>query len=125
MRIYIVDKEFIVIRTLKALLCDLGHDVVSFNSVDTLLQNQKKENGFVDVIIIDLNIPKDEGIRIISKIHKKYPRTDIVIMSSILPFQEAILYGVFSYLKKPIHFDELELILARISEKSENPFKNG
>ncbi len=71
----------------------------------------------MDVIIIDLDIPKDDAIRTISKIHRKYPKTEIVIMSSILPFRKAILYGVFSYLKKPIHFDELELILARISER--------
>ena len=117
MRIYIIDEEFIVTRTLKTFLYCLGHDVVSFNSVDSLLQDKNKGNGLVEVIIIDLNIPKDDGIRIISKLHKKYPRTDIVVMSSILPFQKAIIYGVFSYLKKPIHFDELELILARISER--------
>ena len=117
MRIYLIDNELIVIKTIYSFLKDLGYDVVSFTSISEFLSVQKGEDGFVDVIIVDLKMPKENGIKITSEIHKKYPNTDIIVMSSILPFQKAFSYSVYSYLKKPIHFDELELILARLSER--------
>jgi len=117
MRIYIIDDEFIVTKTLQGFLSDLGHDVASFNSLSEFMNNGKEENGPVDVIIVDLKMPKENSIRIIKEIHRRYPVTDIVVMSSILPVQEAILNSVYSYLKKPVHLDELELILARMSER--------
>ena len=117
MRIYLIDDELIVIKTIHGFLKDLGHEVVSFNSISEFLRAQPRDNGSVDVIIVDLKMPKKDGVRIVSEIHKKYLYTDIIVMSSILPFQKAFSYSVFSYLKKPIHFDELELILARLSER--------
>lgn len=118
MRIYLADAELIVTKTLKGFLDDLGHDVLTFNSISELLRNNE-ENG-ADIIIIDLNMPCEESIKTISEIHRIYPETDIVIMSSILPTQEAIKHGVYSYLNKPVRFGELELILARLSERHIN-----
>ena len=117
MRIYLIDDELIVIKTLQGFLKDLGHEVVPFNSVSEFLGNHKEDHAPVDVIIVDLKMPKNDGVRTICEINKKYPNTDIVVMSSILPFHEAISHSVYSYLKKPIHFDELELILAHVSER--------
>ncbi|MGA1842115.1 MAG: response regulator [bacterium] len=120
MRIYLIDNELIVTKTIHSFLKDLGYDVVSFNSISEFLSTKKSEDVFVDVIIVDLKMPKENGIKIIAEIHKKYPNADIIVMSSILPFHKAFSYSVYSYLKKPIHFDELELILARISERHRN-----
>ena len=116
MRIYLADAELIVTKTLKGFLNDLGHEVLAFNSISELLRKREK-TGFADLIIIDLNMPCEASIRTISEIHRRYPTTDIVIMSSILPTQEAIKHGVYSYLNKPVRFGELELILARVSER--------
>lgn len=117
MRIYLIDDELIVIKTIHGFLKDLGYDVVSFNSISEFLSIKRRENGFVGVIIVDLKMPKEDGVKIIGEIHKKYPNAAIIVMSSILPFQKAFSYSVYSYLRKPIHFDELELILARVSER--------
>ena len=116
MLIYLADAELIVTKTLKGFLKDLGHEVLAFNSISGLLKNHE-ENTFADLIIMDLKMTCEESIRTISEIHSKYPTADIVIMSSILPTQEAIKHGVYSYLNKPVRFRELELILARVSER--------
>ena len=117
MKIYLIDDELIVIKTIQGFLRDLGNDVTSFNSITEFLGNGVCNAAPADVIIVDLKMPREDAVRIISEIHTRYPNTDIVVMSSILPFHEAISHSVYSYLKKPIHFDELELILARISER--------
>ena len=119
MRIYIIDEEFIVTKTLQGFLNDLGHEVVSCNSLAEFLGYHNGDNGSADVIIVDLKMPKENAIRIVSEIHRRYPDSEIVVMSSILPFKEAISNNVYSYLKKPVHLDELELILARMSERHE------
>ncbi|MGA1843723.1 MAG: response regulator [bacterium] len=128
MRIYLIDNELIVTKTLQGFLKDLGHDVVPFNSIAEFLNNRIKVNGGnggIDVIIVDLNMPKQDGIRLINEIHRKCPHSDIIVMSCILPFHEAITHSVYSYLKKPIYFDELELVLARLSERhNENHNEN-
>ena len=124
MRIYLIDDELIVTKTLQDFLKDLGYDVIPFNSIGEFLNNRIKANGGKDVIIVDLNMPKRDGIRLINEIHRKCPQSDIIVMSCILPFQEAITHSVYSYLKKPIYFDELELVLARLSERhNENKFQ--
>ena len=123
MQIYLIDNELIVLKTLQRFLNDLGHDVDSFKSVSEFLNKKIQMNGNIDVIIVDLKMPKQDGIRMIRTIHDKCPNSDVIVMSSILPFQEAILHGVYSYLQKPIYFDELELILARIAEKQNNTQK--
>lgn len=116
MRIYLIDDRFIVIKTLKDFLSDLGHTVVCFNSISEFLKNQEKENSTADLIIVYICMPKEDGIKKINQIHKKYPNTAIVVMSFILPFQEAIAHGVYSCLEQPVKFAELELILAQISK---------
>jgi len=117
MLIYLIDNELIVTKTLQGFLKDLGHEVIPFNSIGEFLNNQIKVNGGIDVIIVDLYMPKQEGIRLISEIHRKCPHSDIIVMSCILPFHVAITHSVYSYLKKPIYFDELELVLAHVSER--------
>jgi len=123
MRIYLIDNELIVLKTLQRFLNDLGHDVVTYNSISEFLNHKIHMNGNNNVIIVDLKMPKQDGIRMIQQIHCQYPNTDVIVMSSVLPFQEAILHGVFSYLQKPIYFDELELILARVAERQNNTQK--
>ena len=117
MRIYLIDNEYIVIKTVTNFLKNLGHEIVPFSSTSELFDHQIKKNSQMDVIIIDLKVSKEIGLKTIRKIHEKYPYTDIIIMSSILPFQEAFSYRVYAYLKKPIHFDELVLILSRLAER--------
>ncbi len=117
MDIYIIDDELIITRTFESFLGDLGHKVISFNTVSDFLGFQRKKNDSENLIIVDLNMPQDMAIKMVSKIHKKFPNTPILVMSSILPSEEAISNGVYSYLKKPISFAEIELILARVSEK--------
>ena len=117
MNIYLIDNEMIVLKTLQRFLNDLGYDVYTFNSISEFLNDQIHMNG---IIIVDLKMPKQDGISMIQQIHCQYPNTDVIVMSSILPFQEAILHGVYSYLQKPIYFDELELILARVAERQNN-----
>jgi two-component system, NtrC family, response regulator HydG len=116
--IYIIDNEQIVIKTLQGFLIDLGHKVVTFNSPLHLINTKEKNSNPVDLILIGLNLPNDEGVILIQAIRKMYPDTAIVIMTGygpVLPHEDALAYGILSYLTKPVRLGELELLLERLS----------
>lgn len=126
-RIYLVDEELIVLKTLQGFLRDLGYRVRSFFSVGELMACPQNEIHPVNVILMDLNLPEEDSVKVIRDIHQRYPETDIVIMtghSPLLPVKEALSNGVYGYLNKPIRLGELELMLIRVTEgrsKSRSP----
>ena len=120
MRIYLFDDEPIITITLQDFLSDLGHEVVSFGSTYELLDHLEKSPEPVDLIISDLHVPNGNGITLIREVHKRYPDISIMIIMGhdgpTLSTNEAISYGVYTYLHKPIRLSELELLLVRLSE---------
>jgi len=118
-RIYLVDEELIVLKTLQGFLSDLGYKVRSFFSAGELMAYPKNEVQPVNVIVMDLNLPEEDSVKVIRDLHQRYPETDIVIMtghSPLLPVTEALSNGVYGYLTKPIRLGELELMLIRLTE---------
>jgi len=119
MHVYIVEQNNLVKKTLEDFLKQLKHEISSFDSIDSLLYKNNENHEKPDLILVNLDLPQKEAVFHVRKIHTKYPDANITIMSSVLPAQEALSQGVFSYLHRPIRLDELELILARISESRE------
>jgi DNA-binding NtrC family response regulator len=118
MRIYLVSNEPIIGKTLQNFLSNLGHEAVPIKSACELLEKLWNESQ-PDVIIGDFYISEDRAVTLIRELHKRYPDTAIVPMTvdkPIISAQEAISYGVYAYLRKPIHLYELELLLVRLSE---------
>jgi NtrC-family two-component system response regulator AlgB len=123
MRIYLVDDETIVNKTLQDFLSELGHEVVSVKSADELLDSLEKAFKPVDLIIADLHMAKENAVTLIREAHKRYPDIDIVLMTAggpLLPTEKAISYGVYAYLRKPIRLAELEFLLARYFKSRTN-----
>ncbi|HUT56030.1 MAG TPA: response regulator [bacterium] len=125
MLIILIDEEKIVLKTLGDFLADLGHEVLSFNSVLELREGTGPEASghelasSADLILMDTGAPKEQQGNIIEKIHADFPSADILLMSDhrlTLPSTVAISNRVFGYLQKPVRLAELELDLARIKE---------
>ena len=117
MRIFIACEEQIVAKTFRDFLSDLGHDVVCFKSVCELLDEQEKRSGWADLIIIDPHAGNRNDTNLLYEVHKWSPEVPIIVTTtheSILPPDEAISYGVYAYLRKPISLAELELLLSRL-----------
>jgi DNA-binding NarL/FixJ family response regulator len=75
----------------------------------------------VDVILVDINMPKMNGFDFIEAAKNKYPKIKFIIMSgnvSVLNLHRAIRVGVFDFLEKP--FSRSTLL-----EKVESAFKHG
>lgn len=70
-----------------------------------------------EIVLVDIRMPKMDGLAFISEAKKKHPEIDYVIMSAYSDFsyaRTAIELGVGAYLLKPIQKDELEKLLSKL-----------
>lgn len=74
----------------------------------------------VDIIILDIKMPKMTGIQAAEQIHEDYPQTKIIILSGYNDFEyarTAMRYGVTDYLLKPVDTLVLKSTLEDCIEK--------
>lgn len=80
-----------------------------------------------DVVILDLNLPKYNGLEIAKEVREKSEETLIFLISSYQETQnlrDAMKLGAIDYLPKPIRFDELKNVLNECANKlSKNELK--
>ncbi len=89
----------------------------------------KFQSNAIDIVITDINMPKQNGIEMMKKIRKIDPHIPIVIISASNDkeyLMDSIKNGVQDYILKPIVTDELLGTIKKIIEKiNENNMKNG
>jgi len=108
LNILIAEDEYIVMIGLKSALIDLGYNVVGVaNSGEVLVKLAFEKRP--DLMIVDINMPKMDGIEAIEQINKRLVIPAIVITgySKEEFVKRANKAGVLHYLIKPV--DEKEL----------------
>jgi response regulator NasT len=120
-RILIADDEPLIRADLKELLEELGYEVVAEASdgLEALsLINQFKP----DVVILDIKMPKVDGIRVAVEVADQFP---VIILSAYTEkplIEKAKKSGIMAYLSKPFRENDLspciELAVTRFLETS-------
>ena len=80
----------------------------------------KFKNNKVDLIITDINMPKLNGIDMMSKIREIDADIPILVLSAYNEsgyFMDSIKLGVDGYLLKPIDMDQFLSVLQKVTEK--------
>jgi CheY-like chemotaxis protein len=109
--ILVVDDEVSLRSSLSAILEHAGHRVVEAEDGQVALGLLQKQH--FDVLVLDLHMPKSNGIAVLQQIHVPPP---IVIVYSALAYflvdavRDAVGAKVFRYMQKPV--PPLELIAA-------------
>jgi len=86
--------------------------VFSTGGVDALKKLQ--EEGDVDVVLTDINMPEMDGLTLIAKLNERYPLLKAVIVSAygdMANIRTALNLGAFDFVTKPIDFHDLEITL--------------
>ena len=124
-RILIADDEDILRKGVDRFLSGQGYEVFAAPDGSAAFKIAEKEQ--IDVAIIDLVMPKMDGMELIKKLHQKDPAIAIIVVTgygTISSAVEAIKAGAYHYLTKPFDLNDLSAIVERALEhhdlKAEN-----
>jgi len=118
-KVLIIDDDFTVRQSLLFILKDRYYifcEKGAYEGLKCLSQNQ------VDVIIMDIRMPKMNGITALKEIKSLYPDIEIIIMTAyadIQTVQKSIRHGAFDYLIKPFNVHDVHAVVERALQKRE------
>lgn len=116
-RILVVDDEASMRQNISDLLSPLGYQICEAGNGDEALQRFRIERPHV--VILDINIPKKNGLEVIKEIKALNSDTPVIIFTAYGTSEraiEAMKLGAFDYLEKPFELDEFVLTVERASE---------
>lgn len=118
-QVLIIDDEEIVCRGMAQFVKWQEHGFSVAGTVYLAKEGLKfLEKNHVDVIFLDIRMPEMTGLEMLKIISEKYPCVKTVILSGFSEFsyaKEAIRYGAYDYLNKPVNLQEIEGLLDRLS----------
>jgi DNA-binding NtrC family response regulator len=108
MKILVVDDDAIVIKSCRRILEAEGFEVSSVPSADKALEALKSYD--FDLLLIDVKMPKHDGMYLMKEIKKNWPEIPIIIMSGYPTpetIAEVLKLGATLFIPKPFKPDEL------------------
>jgi DNA-binding NtrC family response regulator len=116
-RILVVDDDESLRRVLQVQLEQDGYLVASAASAPQAASMIQLRS--YDLVITDLKMPGLCGLELLKQIRSKYPETVIIILTAFGTVEtavDAMKAGAYDYLTKPVHPDELSLVVRRALE---------
>ncbi len=123
--ILIVDDDANHLKTLKAIVGSWGFAVVDADDGKKAVECVKERP--YDLILLDIRMAEMDGIAAMKQIKAYNPAIPILIMtaySSVDTAVEALKFGAYDYLTKPLDFEELKLTMERALEHSRLKVEN-
>jgi DNA-binding response OmpR family regulator len=108
MKILVVDDDVIVIKSCVRILESEGFSVCTVPDADAAM-NTVKEKEF-DLMLIDVKMPKRDGLFLTKEIRKSFSIVPIIVMSGYSTpetIADAAASGATSFMPKPFRPDEL------------------
>ncbi|MEN6317614.1 MAG: sigma-54 dependent transcriptional regulator, partial [Syntrophaceae bacterium] len=103
---------------LRDFLIKEGHTVGEAENGNIAVQSILK--GHYDMLLLDYKMPGMDGMQVLKEVKKINPEIDVVIITAFGTIEtavEAMKAGAIDYITKPIEFDELLLLVERVSER--------
>ena len=119
-KVLVVDDEAPMRKNISDLLSREG--ITSLEASDGDEAFRQITMNDLDLILLDINLPKVEGIYILKDIKKQYPDIPVIIFTAYGTSEraiEAMKAGAFDYLEKPFDLDEFLLTIRRALHYSE------
>ncbi len=111
-RLLIIDDEENILASLKGVLEDEKFVVQTASNGEEGLKQLRRFAP--DVVLLDIWMPGEDGLKVLEKIKKADPSVVVVMMSghgTVETAVKAIKLGAFDFLEKPLHFDKVLVVL--------------
>lgn len=119
MKILVVDDDAIVTKSCRRILEVEGFEVTTVPSADDALEKIKYRE--FDLLLMDVKMPKHDGIFLMREIKKNWPDIPIIVMSGY-PTPETISgvlkLGATQFIPKPFRPDELMKCVRQVLQKA-------
>jgi len=118
MKILVVDDEDIVLESCQAVFELEGFEVMLVPSADKAIEAMKNDN--FTLLLIDVKMPKHDGMYLMEKIKEQWPDIPIIVMSGYYTtetIKEAFEMGAAKFIAKPFEPDELVKTVRQIIKK--------
>ncbi len=116
-KIAIIDDEVSICEMLKYFFEKRGYEVDTYNSGVEFLDIFKKEPKKYSLVILDLMLPRENGLDILQKIKQKNQDLNVIIITAygtIENVKEALKLGAFDFIEKPFDME----IFASVVDKA-------
>ncbi|MFT6387577.1 MAG: two-component system response regulator PilR (NtrC family) [Cellvibrionaceae bacterium] len=110
--VLIIDDEPDIRGLLSMTLERMGHNTVCAANLEDS-KKQLNEKSF-DLCLTDLKLPDGSGIDIVKSIHKNYPETPVIVITAHGSMDiaiEAMKYGAFDFINKPVELSDLRRLI--------------
>ncbi len=117
-KILIVDDERAIRRTLKEILEYEKYDIDEAEDGEIGLEKIEKNN--YDVVILDIKMPKKDGLEVLTEMQQKGIDTPVIVLSghgNIETAVEAVKKGAFDYIPKPPDLNRLLITVRNAMDK--------
>lgn len=118
-KVLVIDDEEAFLQTLRKRLNKRGIEVFTATSgpegMDIL-----RQQGDIDVIILDVRMPYMDGLQTLEFIKKDFPGSEVIFLTGHATIESAVegmKRGAFDYLMKPCFIDELLQKIYQAAEK--------
>ena len=116
--ILIVDDDIKLCATLSEDLNEIGYFTHFVTSVEDALSYLS--NSDVNLILLDLKMPVQDGFHLLSSVKKLSPEIKIIVLTANIDVDSAVKaaqLGVDDYILKPFKFDKLLLTTRKVLKK--------
>lgn len=113
----IVDDEFGVRESLKMVFCK-DFRLMEADSVDAAIP--KVRDAKPDVIMLDVLMPKTDGIELLRQIKEMHPACEVIMLTGVNSQQlatKALNFGAFDFIAKPFDVVDLREKVSRALQK--------
>lgn len=118
-RILVVDDQEMMRDLLAATLVREGHEVIAAGDGQAALGRLQAQRA--DLLIMDLMMPPMTGIDLLEEAKRLRPDMPVVLMAgsgAVSTAINAMKRGAYDYIQKPLHGDELKLLVDRVLDHS-------
>ncbi|MBN2569437.1 MAG: sigma-54-dependent Fis family transcriptional regulator [Deltaproteobacteria bacterium] len=112
--ILVVDDEASIRQSLKGVLSDEGHDVLTASSGEESLRIIEEE--LPDLVLLDIWLNGIDGIETLQRIKASHPRTQVIMISGHGTVESAVRatkLGAFDFIEKPLSLDKVIIVVNR------------
>ncbi|MDX2506884.1 MAG: diguanylate cyclase [Gammaproteobacteria bacterium] len=116
--ILVVDEDLYMRESIRDLLA--LYDMNSVLAADGQVALQYLADEQFDLVLLDIDMPKIDGLQVMQEIHDHYAKTDIIVLSGQASFEnarQALRMGVQDFLIKPCNPAELIELIDKIAQK--------